>query len=110
MSGYYILDDDGQPVPVDDVMEWARWMEQHHDDRVVQQDYIETAKGTALLSTVFLGLDHSFGGRTPILWETMLFEADGHGEYQKRYSSREEALETHQALLVEARLVLNAVV
>jgi hypothetical protein len=67
MNDKYILD--GQiPIPVGDLVEWAQWFEKA--DRHVAQDVIEGIR----ISTVFLGLDHSFG-RTPypILFETMVF-------------------------------------
>lgn len=66
MFGHYILV--GQtPVPCDDLMEWAAWFEEA-DRRV-----FETCAGDYRVSTVFLGLDHSFGHGPPILFETMIF-------------------------------------
>lgn len=63
-----------------------------------------------MLSTVFLGIDHSFGGGEPVLFETMIFEvkngtvgnATGNkdeGEFQVRYCTEEEALWGHDILI-----------
>ena len=89
MSDKYILDENGQPVPCDDLFTWGRWMETAK--RSVQTDRI----GDIRVSTVFLGLDHSFiEGGAPILFETMIFGGE-HDGYQDRYTSREEALAGH---------------
>lgn len=63
----YILDENKNPVKVDDILEWARWFET--SDRHVSDDLI----GDDRVSTVFLGLNHSHGGGEPILFETMVF-------------------------------------
>lgn len=56
------------PVPEPDLMTWARWFETA--DRIVVQTPIPGGR----VSTVFLGLDHSFGmGGQPVLFETMIF-------------------------------------
>lgn len=47
-----------------------------------------------LVSTVFLGLDHSFGDGPPVLWETMVFNGE-HDQDQWRYTSQEEAIAGH---------------
>jgi hypothetical protein len=66
-NGRYILI--GQSaVPCEDLIEWATWLETA--DRVVFQ----TVVGAWRVSTVFLGLDHGFGG-LPLLFETMIFLA-----------------------------------
>lgn len=86
-----------------EVTEWAMW----HSDRpcfklpfpdgggVVGRDEI----GAVTVSTVFLGIDHNFGGRgEPVLFETMIFgSGDPHlDDYQERYCSFAEALRGHQ--------------
>ena len=47
------------------------------------------------ISTVFLGMDHSFTGGTPILFETMIFGGK-HDQYQERYATYEEAERGHK--------------
>lgn len=54
-----------------------------------------------VVSTVDLGLDHSFGIGAPLYYETMIFKKDGnnidfHDLYCKRYSTENEAREGHQ--------------
>ena len=68
--GKYIIED-GLVVQCDDLMKWAEFIEfdrekYHKVDRIAG----------LMLSTVFLGLDHAFGGGEPVLWETMLFNED----------------------------------
>jgi len=55
-------------------------------------------KGIALIlaSTVFLGLDHSFGQcKLSVLWETMVFGGP-HDKYCDRYTSRADADDGHK--------------
>lgn len=116
MRLYYILDDKGEVVPVDDVLLWAAWFEAHPEARVVKQDYVEGETHTVEIfgrehhqgvgvSTVFLGLDHNhFGAGPPILWESMVFGTALDGE-QQRYASREEALQGHAELLARVKAI-----
>ena len=50
----YILTADGEPIEVPDLLIWAEWFERA--DRTVAKTEIDGA----MVSTVFLGLDHSF--------------------------------------------------
>jgi len=98
-ADYWILDDAGEPVPVDDVMVWAQWFEEARRTRanIIAQDRDERRgnEPEVLVSTVFLGLDHNlFGVGPPILWETMILGGPLDG-YQRRYSTRAAALEGH---------------
>lgn len=97
---YYILDDDGNPLAVDDVLVWAKWWETHEYQRIVQQDHF----GKTTVSTVFLGLDHRyFGDGPPVLWETMVFEGPLDGT-QQRYTSQQAARYGHAALCDQVRI------
>jgi hypothetical protein len=92
----YILDAQGEPVLEPDLLVWAAWQTASHC-RLAWDDY--GPRGT--VSTVFLGVDHNFGGREgepPILWETMIFGGPLHGT-MRRYPNREEALAGHFALI-----------
>lgn len=92
MIDKYILDDNGQPVLEPDLLTWGRWLEESQQ-RVLAQNFV----GEAMVSTVFLGINHRFiGNGPPILWETMVFGGTLDGA-QQRYESREEALRGHQA-------------
>ena len=87
----YILDGK-TPVPCDDIHEWGR---QFTDaDRIVAR----TEEPKYLVSTVFLGSDHSFGfGGPPVVFETMIFADDLlNEEYQERYCTWEEAEAGHK--------------
>lgn len=86
MSEHWILKDK-TPVQVG-LMEWAEWFEAA--DRVVAKTDIEGAR----ISTVFLGLDHSFGHGDPLLFETMIFGGE-HDQHQQRCSTYEEAEKMH---------------
>lgn len=91
MSDKFILGPDGKtPVPCD-LMTWARFFQTNNDAKIVKQETVNDAR----VSTVFLGLDHRFGGDgPPILWETMIFGGK-HDDYQERYSSYEDAVAGH---------------
>lgn len=89
--GLYILNENGEPVTEPDTLKWARWFETH--DRHVAYDECSRPKKVRI-STVFLGIDHSFGGEKPVLWETMIFGGP-HDQYQKRYTSIEDARRGH---------------
>jgi hypothetical protein len=96
MSGWYILDNNNKPIPAS-ITEAADWLEEGSDRRTVKRDEI----GDILVSTVFLGLDHSFPwneDKTPVLWETMIFGGE-HDQYQERYTSHKDALEGHKKAL-----------
>lgn len=68
------------------------------------RETVKTSEGPVDVSTVFLGLDHSFGGKgTPILYETMVF-GGRMDDYQERYHTRAEALVGHERV---KRLVLS---
>lgn len=91
VSGRYITDDEGQPVPCPDLMRWARWFERP-GNKIVIRSYAPDV----MVSTVFLALDHGFGDGPPVLWETMVF-CDGtcRDRDSARYTSRYSALRGH---------------
>lgn len=70
---YYILQDK-KPIPVDDVIVWAKWFETH------ERQVAYTEIGDVRISTVFLGINYAMNGEAPLLFETMVFggEHDGH--------------------------------
>lgn len=88
MIDKYILEGK-TPVPCD-LMTWARALENQAANRVA-----DTEKDGIRVSTVFLGLDHSFGGPVPLLFETMIFGGE-HDEYQERCSTWDEAEAMHK--------------
>ena len=98
MTGKYILEGH-EPIECSDLMRWANWIEKA-DRRVAK-----TVIGDIKISTVFLGLDHSYGDGPPQLFETMIFGGDCDKEMW-RYSTWDEAETGHQEAveLVKARM------
>jgi hypothetical protein len=96
----HYIEVDGVPLPAN-LLEWARWHENHN------RTVAKTDVGKAHVSTVFLGLDHSFGQGPPLLYETMVFGLpEGHPLDQEcdRYSTRQEALAGHEAMVMRVKM------
>jgi hypothetical protein len=102
MGDNYILDANGEARPTDDFLAWVKWFEKA--DRHLGKDTI----GDVKVSTVFLGMDHSFGHGPPLLWETMVFGGK-YDEEQERYSTKEAAVAGHEkwVALVHAESVIS---
>jgi hypothetical protein len=61
--------------------------------------YIELSNGYRI-STVWLGLDHSFGSGPPLLFETMVFPKDSLSDLDcERYTTEEEARLGHELMV-----------
>ena len=83
----YILE--GKTIKEAELMEWANWYKKanRHVNKTKISDEIN-------VSTIFLGVDYSFGGDIPILFETMIFGGE-HDQYQERYATWDEAEAGH---------------
>lgn len=90
MAGNYVLNADCTVRPVADVIEWATAFEKG-DRRVALTDL----GGGVKISTVFLGIDHSFGEGPPLIFETMVFANRAGEEAMWRYSTWAEAEAGH---------------
>lgn len=104
MGDRYILNANGDPEPAN-LIEWAQWYEKA-DRQLKRTDF---RGGSVFVSTVFLALDHSFGGATPLLWETMVFGfPDGHelDHECERYAARTSAEVGHEAMVVRVQMAL----
>jgi hypothetical protein len=101
MTDTYILD--GRiPIPCADFITRARWF-QASDRHVAKTDF-----GDVRVSTVFLGLDRSFGHGPPLLFETMIFGGPfDQDKYQERCSTWEEAEAQHAEAVEVARQSLK---
>lgn len=67
------------------------------EDRQVSRTVLPDGK---LVSTVFLGLDHSFGDGPPLIFETMVFPPDSLNELDcERYSTEKEAIVGHTKMV-----------
>lgn len=58
---------------------------------------------TCTVSTVFLGLNHSFDDREPILFETLVFGGPLDGD-MKRYATYDQAERGHAKVVAEVRI------
>lgn len=94
MSKHYILEG-RKAVPVE-MMTWATWLEANYDSRNVAKTNISDGK----VSTVFLGLDHSYGVGPPLLFETMVF-GGSHDGNTERCTTWEQAEAQHAAMVAE---------
>lgn len=76
----------------------------NENNRIVRQENIVIDGDPYFVSTVDLGIDHSFGDSRPLYYETMVFPNDSWDEcYCKRYETREEAAEGHEKLIQDIR-------
>lgn len=91
---WFILDDQGEPVRVADLDAYAAWFSQNQERRQVRNDWV----GEWNVSTIFLGLDHSFVGAA-ILWETMVFNGPYQGQMMRCGGARADAELMHQQMV-----------
>ena len=87
MMRLYILDGKN-PIPCFDTTQWGL---KYKINRLVGRYQF----GEVVVSTVFLGMDHSFNGGTPVLFETMIFGGE-YDQFQERYCNWDEAEEGHK--------------
>jgi len=91
MGFWYILDNENNPVKATD-LEYSEWCKDYSNRKVIGKTNI----AKSFISTVFLGLDHSWDGGLPLLWETMIFSDDENDLFQERYTSQESAVYGHE--------------
>lgn len=106
MSNWYFRD--GTKAVDDDIPvgspEWIRAMGRVEEKlrdfnyKVVRREVLPNGK---LVSTVWLGLDHSFTGGKPLIFETMVFpKEDDFGELDMdRYSTEKQAIAGHKRMV-----------
>lgn len=91
-SPVHCYDREGNPTTLG---VWAMLQGYHPEYKIVEQ----TQDGDVLVSTVWLGLDHSFPlpghPRIPIIFETMIFGGSEDG-FQERYATEEQARKGHR--------------
>lgn len=80
-------------VQVKDILEWAKFFEYKDSRRVAT-----TNIGDVGVSTIFLGLDHSYGSGPGLWFETMIFGGP-HDQYQDRYTTWDEAMAGHKRVV-----------
>jgi hypothetical protein len=83
----------GEPITTDE------FMALHQDPEYGR--VAETMLDPYWVSTVWLGLDHNFGGGKPLIFETMVFHKDKGWEDQDmaRYSTEAEAQDGHRQMV-----------
>lgn len=95
MSDYY--NRSGAPISRDE------WIALYTDEnKRVAHDTI----GNVNVSTVWLGLNHAWGGGAPLIFETMVFGGVLDGDCE-RYGSEAEALAGHAAMVTRVREALS---
>lgn len=69
-------------------------------NKIVKQDKITIDNDEYFISTVDLGMNHSFIEGLELFYETMIFKnGDYSGIYQNRYETREQALYNHKLII-----------
>lgn len=101
----YILDMETKKIKKATYEEWSAWIKTEKN-KIIKRTEVEKL----VVSTVFLSSDHNFdqdcNGDNPILFETMIFSDLSYGsalDYQKRYSTYEEAMQGHFEAIVWAK-------
>jgi len=79
---------------------WAELLADREYRRVA-----EDTVGDAWVSTVWLGLDHSFLGGPPLTFETMIWSVEGDKilDGPIRYATESAAIEGHRYIVAELR-------
>lgn len=93
-SGYYILE--RKAVVESDVLMWAFW--RNIDDRRVARTDLG---GGYSISTVFLGMNHGWSEteKDAVVFESMVFDAQGNDAGMRRYCTWAEAEQGHAELV-----------
>ena len=92
MSDRAILRADGTVEVINDTIDWAKQFS--NIGRIVARTAVDGAEA----STVFLGLDHSFGAGPPLWFETMVFGGPLDGE-MSRYETKADAKAGHRLMV-----------
>jgi hypothetical protein len=94
MNPHLWYDREGQPIDV----EKADTLLGNPDYKRVGLTEITSASNpdtSYRVSTVWLGVNHAFGGGPPIIFETMVFGPENTDEYMQRYATEAEARAGH---------------
>lgn len=93
VMGIEWYDPDGYPLGRD----LSAWSD-HSAGGTWDRERIKTAVEGGYVSTVWLGLDHSYGDGPPLIFETMAFCDGPLDQTQDRYSTREQARKGHDRM------------
>ena len=97
MGEYYILK--GRKVVPTDLMTWSKMFQNADKDRIVCKSNIDDS----IVSTVFLGLNHSFTGTSLEVFETLVFGGPLDGE-MTRCATLDQAEKMHVDMCVRVKL------
>lgn len=98
---HYILEN--REIKEVDLMTWARWFETGNR-RIAYTDHSDGWR----VSTVFLGIDHSFGNGPELLFETMVFNSGTElDEKEQRYSTLKGAEQGHDEMVAKLKKILE---
>jgi hypothetical protein len=94
------FDRTGRPITLE------RWVDLWRDDdyRRVAEDMVIVGGEPLWVSTVWLGLDHSFDyrpGHVPVVYETMTFGHGGDADMQARWPTEAAALAGHDRIVAQ---------
>jgi hypothetical protein len=97
----FILDDEHNIIACPDLIAWAEWCygEGSEERRRVA---LTQMTDEIIVSTVFLGTDHSFGHFSPLWFETMVFGADAEDNCL-RCATWDEAVAQHEQVVAQVR-------
>lgn len=95
MSAIQIYNKQGQPIDND---EYVRLL----GDKDYKKIALTKTKNGFRVSTVWLGLDHAFGGPGPLIFETMVFMGETFSDKDcERYATEADALTGHAAMVAK---------
>lgn len=100
LSEWYLLDDDHNVIGTTNDMH-AAWANKKMHHRVAV-----TTLPNCEVSTVFLGLDHSFGSGPPLLFETLVFGGPFDQEME-RYATWVEAEYGHVRMVDKCQPIMT---
>lgn len=91
-------------VETDDLREWGKWFQDQVELRIVEQTHlgVDAKSNNIMVSTVFLGLDHSFGIGPKLWFETMVFGGPMAGEMD-RYPDWDSAAAGHRDMVARVK-------
>ena len=96
----FYYDRQGNPLTMEQWVTLFDTQQQREDYRRVGS----TQVGQVWVSTVWLGLNHSYGSGPPLIFETMAFGPHSWAElFVDRYSTEAEALAGHEKIVAEVR-------
>lgn len=93
----YILNENGEPIAEPDIMKWTQWFDK------AERHVGYTTIGDSTISTVFLGVNHSFASGAPVVWETVVFCGKLNQERKLCSGSREQAEAMHARMVEKVK-------